>query len=129
MTAEDFPRAFATAFSAQNAPAIAALLSDDCDLVTPTGQHAEGRTAAEAAFAAEFAGVFRAARLVKGRLKLRPIGTDSALLTQRFIVTGAQNESGADLPRCTLLLSAVITARPTGWQALTATLSVLSDAA
>jgi uncharacterized protein (TIGR02246 family) len=127
MTPEDFPRAFAQAFSAQDAAAIAALLDGDCDLVTPTGQHAEGRSAAEAALKAEFAGVFRAARLVKGRLRLRAMGPGAAVLSQRFVVTGAKGEDGTDLPRCTLLLSAIIAATPAGWQALSATLTVLAD--
>jgi uncharacterized protein (TIGR02246 family) len=127
MTPEDFPRAFAAAFSAQDAAAIGLLLDPSCDLVTPTGQHAEGRAEAEAALAAEFAGVFRAARLVKGRLRLRPLGDQAAVLAQRYVVTGAQDAGGADLPRCTLLLSAVIAHRPEGWQALSATLTVLAD--
>ncbi len=127
MTPEDFPRAFATAFSAQDAPALATLMAEGADLVTPTGQHAEGRPAIEAALAAEFAGVFRAARLVKGKLRLRPLGPGAALIAQRFVVTGAQNESGADLPRCALLLSATLAATPQGWQALAAQLTVLAE--
>ena len=127
MTPEDFPRAFATAFSAQDAAAIAALMGEDADLVTPTGQYAEGRPAIEAALAAEFAGVFRTARLVKGKLRLRAPGPGAALITQRYVVTGAQDESGADLPRCALVLTATLAATPAGWQALAAQLSVLAD--
>lgn len=127
MTPEDFPRAFASAFSAQDAAALAALLDPQADLVTPTGQHAEGREAITAAVAAEFAGVFRAARLVKGKLKLRPLGTQTALLAQRYVVTGAQDESGADLPRSTLLLTATIAATPQGWQAVAAQMSMLAE--
>ncbi|NBE08080.1 SgcJ/EcaC family oxidoreductase [Paragemmobacter ruber] len=127
MTPEDFPRAFASAFAAQDAPALAALLHDEADLITPTGQYAEGRTAIESALAAEFAGVFRAARLVKGKLRLRPLGPGAALVTQRYVVTGAQNESGAELPRCALVLTATLAATPQGWQALAAQLSLLAD--
>lgn len=127
MTPEDFLRAFASAFSAQDAAAIAAMMDEAADLVTPTGQHAEGRPAIEAALAAEFAGVFRTARLVKGKLRLRPLGPGAALVSQRYVVTGAKNESGADLPRCMLLLTATLAATPAGWQALTAQLSILAD--
>ena len=127
MTPEDFPRAFASAFSAQDAASLAALMEENADLITPTGQYAEGRPAIEAALAAEFAGVFRTARLVKGKLRLRPIGPGAALITQRCVVTGAQNESGADLPRCALVLTATLAATPSGWQALAAQLSLLAD--
>lgn len=127
MTPEDFPRAFASAFSTQDAAAIAALLDSGADLVTPTGQHAEGREAVTAALAAEFAGVFRAARLVKGKLKLRPLGAQSALLAQRYVVTGAQDAGGTELPRCSLLLTATLAATPQGWQALSAQLSMLAE--
>lgn len=127
MTPEDFPRAFASAFSAQDAAALSALMHDDSDLITPTGQYAEGRPAIEAALAAEFAGVFRDARLVKGKQRLRALGPGAALITQRYVVTGAKNESGADLPRCALILTATLAATPAGWQALAAQLSILTD--
>jgi uncharacterized protein (TIGR02246 family) len=127
MTPEDFPRAFASAFSTQDAPAIAALLDPQADLVTPTGQHAEGRDAITEALSAEFAGVFRGARLVKGKLKLRPIGAQTALLAQRYVVTGAKSEGGEELPRSTLLLTATIAATPQGWQAVAAQLSMLAE--
>jgi uncharacterized protein (TIGR02246 family) len=127
MTPEDFPRAFATAFSAQDAASLAALMEEEADLITPTGQFAEGRPAIEAALAAEFAGVFRNARLVKGKLRLRAIGPGAALITQRYVVTGAKNESGADLPRCALVLTATLAATPSGWLALAAQLSILTD--
>lgn len=127
MTPEDFPRAFATAFSTQDAPALAALMDPQADLVTPTGQHAEGREAITEALAAEFAGVFQTARLVKGKLKLRALGSQSALLAQRYVVTGARGEDGAELPRATLLLTATIAATPQGWQALAAQLSMLAE--
>ncbi len=127
MTPEDFPRAFAQAFSTQNATAIAALLDGDADLVTPTGQHAEGSEAIEQAMAAEFAGVFRTARLVKGRMRLRPLGAQAALVAQRYVVTGARDAEGMELPRCSLLLTATITATAQGWQAQALQLSMLAD--
>ena len=127
MTPEDFPRAFAQAFSTQDAPALAALLDPQADLVTPTGQHAEGREAITEALAAEFAGVFLGARLVKGKLKIRPLGAQTALVVQRYVVTGAKGEDGRELPRSTLLLTATIAATPQGWQAVAAQLSMLTD--
>lgn len=127
MTPEDFPRAFAAAFSSQDAPALAALMDVQADFVTATGQHAEGRDAITDALAAEFAGVFSTARLVKGKLKLRALGAQTAILTQRYVVAGARDKGGAELPRCSLLLTATIAATPQGWQAVAAQLAMLAE--
>jgi uncharacterized protein (TIGR02246 family) len=124
---EDFPRAFAAAFATQNAADLTAMMADDADLLTPTGQWAEGRTAILLALEAEFSGLFRTARLITGRLRLRPLGPGATILTQRFVLIGAVDEAGAELPRSAMMLSAVLVARPQGWQAMTASLTPLSD--
>ncbi len=126
MNADSYTRAFATAFSTQDADSLARLMSDDVELVTATGQHCEGREAARLAFADEFSGTLRAARLVSGRARLRPIGPGAAILSQRYVLAGAQDSTGADLPRCALLLSAVVVQRPEGWQALTCHITALA---
>ncbi|MEY4695932.1 MAG: hypothetical protein RIT14_360 [Pseudomonadota bacterium] len=127
MTADDFPRLFASAFCSQDARALAALLAEDAEIVTATGCLADGRDAAEAVLAGEFEGVFRTARLVTGKTRFRVIGPGATMLSQRFVLTGALDAEGAELPRATLLLSAVLAARAKGWQALTAQITVLSD--
>jgi uncharacterized protein (TIGR02246 family) len=124
---DDFPRAFATAFGAQDAPAIAAMMADDAEFLTLTGQYAEGRDEIAVALGGEFAGTLRAARLVTGKLRLRALGPGASVLSQRFILTGALDEGGQDLPRCGIVLSAVLVATVTGWKAITASLSVVSD--
>jgi uncharacterized protein (TIGR02246 family) len=124
---EDFPRAFAAAFASQNAVDLAAMMAEDADLLTPTGQWAEGRTAIKSALTSEFSGIFRAARLITGRLRLRPLGPGAIILSQRFVLIGAVDETGAELPRSALMLGAVLVARPEGWQVMTASLTALSD--
>ena len=64
---------------------------------------------------------------MKGKLKLRPLGAQTALVVQRYVVTGAKGEDGRELPRSTLLLTATIAATPQGWQAVAAQLSMLTD--
>ena len=127
MTADEFPRLFAAAFGAQDSGAIAALLADDAQVVSLTRAWAEGRMEAETLFAAEFAGIFRRARLVTGKLALRPIGPGAAVVHQRYVVTGAQDADGGDLPRFAALLGLVLLAKPDGWQALSLTFSALAD--
>ena len=126
MNADSYTRAFAAAFSTQDADALAALLSDDAEVVTATSQHCEGREAARLVFLSEFQGTFRAARLVSGRARLRTVGPGTAILSQRYVLAGAVDPQGADLPRCALLLSALIVMRPQGWQALTCHITALA---
>lgn len=126
MNADSYTRAFATAFSTQDADSIVRLLSEDAEVVTATGQHCEGREAARLAFMAEFEGTFRSARLVSGRAKLRPVGPGASLLSQRYVLAGATSPDGTELPRCALLLCAVIIMRPEGWQALTCHITALA---
>ncbi len=126
MNADSYTRAFATAFSTQDADALARLLSDDAEVITATGQHCDGREAARLAFADEFQGTFRSARLVSGRARLRPIGPGAAILSQRYVLAGAVDDAGSDLPRCALLLSGVLVMRPDGWQALTCHITALA---
>jgi uncharacterized protein (TIGR02246 family) len=127
MTADEFPRLFAAAFGAQDAAALAAMLAEDAQVVTLTGALAEGRVEAQALFAAEFAGIFSRARLVTGRLSLRPIGPGAAVLHQRYVVTGAQDAGGEELPRFAALLGLVLLAKAEGWQALSLTFSALVE--
>ena len=122
MTPEGFAKLFARAFGRQDAAGIAALLADDCDVLTLTGAILAGAKDAEAAFAGEFAGIFAASRLVTGKVKLRNLGPEVVIFTQRFVVSGTRDEAGQDLPRFGALLTAVVTAE-TGWRAVNLTFS------
>ncbi len=122
MTPESFAKLFASAFGRQDAAGMAELLAEDADVLTLTGAILSGAKAAEAAFAGEFAGIFAASRLVTGKVKLRDLGAGVAIVSQRFVVSGAREEAGQDLPRFGALLTAVVTAE-TGWRAVSLTFS------
>ena len=124
MTPEGFARAYAAAFGAQDAAALAAMLAEEAGVVSLTGGVAESRAEAEALFAAEFAGTLARARLVTGKARLMPIGPGGAVLHQRFVVTGVTDEAGQDLPRLGAMLCVVLLARAEGWQALSLTFTV-----
>jgi ketosteroid isomerase-like protein len=121
--AEDFAKRFAAAFGRQDAAELAQLLAEDADVLTLTGAVVETAAEAEAAFAGEFAGIFAVARLVSGKHRLRVLGPGGAVVTQRFVVSGARDDQGAEMPRFGAVLTAVLTARSTGWQAVSLTFS------
>ena len=125
--AEDFAKRFAAAFGRQDAAELAQLLAEDADVLTLTGAVVETAAEAEAAFAGEFAGIFAVARLVSGKHRLRVLGPGGAVVTQRFVVSGARDDQGAEMPRFGAVLTAVLTARSTGWQAVSLTFSATSQ--
>lgn len=126
-TAEDFPRAFSQAFATQSGADIAALLAPDGQGLTLSGQWAEDRAAMESAWAAEFSGLLARARLVTGRVNLRMLGPGAAVLSQRYVVSGALDAAGAEMPRIPAVLAAVIIATTGGWQAVSLSFSAISD--
>ena len=108
MTGQDFARRFAAAFGAQDADALAGLIANTGTVLTLSGAWAEGQIAARAAFAAEATGLCARARLVTGKGDARPLGPASALVRQRYVVTGAVDEAGSELPRFGAVLVAVL---------------------
>jgi uncharacterized protein (TIGR02246 family) len=126
MTPEDFSRAFAYAFGDRDAAAMAELMAEDGTLQSLTGTWAEGREAARAAFEAEAAGLFSRARLVTGKGTVLPLSADVALLRQRFVVTGAIEETGAEMPRFGAMLVAVLQSDGLNWRAVSLTFTLLA---
>lgn len=118
ITAPDqFSRIFAAAFGAQDADAIARLLTPDATVLTLTGQWAEGAGPAQALMAEDFAGTLARARLVTGRFSLTPLRDDIVLLHQRYVVTGAVDGAGADMARIGAILTATLVAAKGEWRA------------
>lgn len=104
----DFARRFAAAFGAQDVEGLAALIADGGSVMTVSGAWAEGQAAARAAFAAEASGICARARLVTGKGDVVPLGPGTALVRQRYVVTGAVDEVGGELPRFGAMLVAVL---------------------
>lgn len=127
MSPDDFSRIFANAFGAQDADRLAAMLSAQATVMTLTGGWADGREAARLTLMAEFAGIFAHARLVTGKGRQRDIGPGIVLLHQRFVVSGAQDAEGADLPRFAAMLSAILVSDNAAWQVASLSFSGLAD--
>jgi hypothetical protein len=126
MTPEDFPKLFAAAFAAQDSVTLVGMLSDDADVVTLTGALAESAKEAGQIFENEFLGIFERARLVSGRNRLRLLGPGGVVQHQRFVVIGARDETGQELPRFGAILTAVLLARAEGWRAVSLSFSALT---
>lgn len=125
MTPEEFPRIFATAFAAQDSDKMLSLFQPDATFGSLTGLWAETPEDIRAAFDAESAGIFRAARLVTGKGVLRDLSQNASLLRQRYTVSGAQDETGAELARFPAMLVAVLERSDAGWQAQCLTFTAL----
>jgi uncharacterized protein (TIGR02246 family) len=126
VTPETFPKAFAAAFSARDAEALAGMMTEDAALVSLTGQWVEGRTPIRDTWAAEFAGTLRMARLVTGRQRIHTAG-QAAVVSQRFVLSGALAPDGREMPRCAVLLQGTLAPAGDGWHAVSISLTVLSD--
>ena len=126
MTPEDYVRAFAYAFGDQDAEGFADLMAEDGTRHSLTGSWADGRAEVKAAFAAEASGIFARARLVTGKGSVLPLSHDLALLRQRFVVTGALEETGAEMPRFGAMLVAVLKSDGINWRALSMTFTLMA---
>ena len=96
----DMPRAFATAWMARDATALAALFAEDADFVNVVGIWWEDRAAIRKAHHYGLTTFFRASRLTVGRVKLRDLGT-SAVVHARMILSGQIAPDGTEAGRAT----------------------------
>lgn len=123
MTPEGFAKIFATNFATQDSAALVAMLAIDAQVVTLTGAVAEDAMQAGAVFEQEFAGIFAAAKLVTGRNRIRGLGPGVAMVHQRYVVIGARDETGRDLPRFGAAMTAVLLTTAQGWRVVSLTLA------
>lgn len=123
-TPEQFSRAFSLAWGGRDVAGLAAMFAEDADLLTLTGAWAEGRQAIADVLAGELAGAFARAKLVTGRTKLRRVGTEGAVLMQRFVLSGIRHADGSDAGRVGAVLSAVMAPGDGGWQVVSASFTV-----
>ena len=123
MTPEGFAKTFANIFATQDSAALVAMLAMDAQVVTLTGAVAEDATQAGEVFGQEFAGIFAAAKLVTGRNRIRGLGPGVAMVHQRYVVIGARDETGRDLPRFGAAMTAVLLTTAQGWRVVSLTLA------
>jgi uncharacterized protein (TIGR02246 family) len=116
----DMPRAFAEAWMARDAGALAFLFAEDADFVNVTGIWWEDREAIRKAHHYGLTTFFRASRLTVGRVKLRALGPDVAVVHARMILTGQLSPDGDEAGTRHTILSFVMARRQDGWLCVSA---------
>lgn len=120
-TPGDIPKAFAAAWMARDAGALAALFAPDADFVNVVGLWWHDRPSIEAAHDYALRSFFASSTLTPGAIRLRMLGDDHAVVQCRFSLTGqtlpgTQTPAG---PRRTIL-TFVAQKMHEGWQVVTA---------
>jgi uncharacterized protein (TIGR02246 family) len=119
-TPEDFPRAFARAWGARDAVGLAGYFAKDADFLSLTGGAATGRDEIAELLAGELSGAFARARLVTGRIKLRPVGERACVVLQRFVLSGIVHPDGSDAGRVGAVFAATMERLEAGWEIVSA---------
>mgnify|MGYP000506922830 FL=1 len=70
--------------------------------------------------AGELSGAFARARLVTGRVKMRPVGSEACVVIQRFVLSGIVHADGSDAGRVGALLAAPMGRSDAGWEIVAA---------
>lgn len=117
---EDFGAAFAAAWTARDAGALASLFSDNADFVNVVGLWWQNRGAIEKAHRHAFDTFFARSRLICGKTAVRPLGRDAAVVHQRLILAGQITPDGAPTGRRATILCAVLERHEKGWIAVAA---------
>ncbi|MBM9594614.1 SgcJ/EcaC family oxidoreductase [Rhodobacteraceae bacterium MCCB 386] len=105
---------------ARDAVALAGLFAEDADFVNVVGIWWETREAIEAAHRRGLETFFSRSRLAVGRVKVRRLGADSAVVHARVRLTGQLRPDGAEGGARTTVLVFVLERKPDGWQAVAA---------
>ncbi|RVV99074.1 SgcJ/EcaC family oxidoreductase [Mesobaculum littorinae] len=109
------PVAFARAWAARDADALAALFAEDADFVNVVGLWWHDRAAIRAAHHYGLTTFFRDSRLRVGRVKTRDLGGRAAVVQARMHLSGQLAPDGSKAgPRTTLFLF-VMERRTDGW--------------
>ncbi|MBE9636570.1 YybH family protein [Salipiger mangrovisoli] len=117
---EDFPAAFADAWARRDGAAIAALFAEDAEFVNVTGLWWTGRDAIARPHDYALKSFFAETTLRPGRVSVRQLGPQHAVVRCRFHMDGQRAPDGAEAgPRQTILIF-VLERGASGWQAVAA---------
>lgn len=115
------PHAFAAAWMARDAAALAALFAPDADFVNVVGLWWHDRAAIEAAHAYGLRTIFPDSTLRVGRVKTRTLGPDAAIIHTRLHLSGqnAHATAGTAAPRQSVM-TFVMARTAQGWHCVAA---------
>lgn len=119
-TPQEFPQAFTDAWMARDGDALAALFAEDADFVNVVGIWWEDRDAIARAHSYALKSFFSETRLAPGRVKLRMLGKDLAVVHCRFRLSGQTAPDGSEAEARSTVISFVLRQMEGGWQAVSA---------
>jgi uncharacterized protein (TIGR02246 family) len=111
----DIPHAFAAAWMARDARALAALFAADAEFVNVVGLWWHNRAAIEAAHDYALRSFFADSTLKPGAIRVRMPGPDVAVVQCRFTLSGQRLPDGGDAGTRRTILSFVARRTPEGW--------------
>ncbi len=117
---EDLPKAFVEAWMNRDASALAALFADDADFVNVVGIWWQDRTAIEKAHDYALRSFFSETKLIIGRVKLRQVSDDVAVVHARMVLSGQKSRDSSTAGRRNTILSFVLQRQADGWVCLSA---------
>jgi uncharacterized protein (TIGR02246 family) len=117
---EDFPAAFRDAWMARDGAALGALFAPDADFVNVVGIWWEDQEAIARAHGYALGSFFAKSNLVPGRVKLRMLGPDAAVVHCRFRLSGQLSPDGAAAAARSTILVFVLERIDRGWRAVAA---------
>jgi uncharacterized protein (TIGR02246 family) len=117
---EDMPEAFRAAWMARDAGALAALFAEDADFVNVVGLWWRDREAIRAAHHYGLTTFFRESELRFGRVAVRRIGADAAVVHARATLTGQIGREGGTAGTRRTVLSFVMAREGAGWVCVSA---------
>ncbi len=119
-TPGDIPHAFAAAWAARDAAALAALFAEDAEFVNVVGLWWHDRAAIERAHDYALRSFFADSTLKPGAIRIRDIAGGAALVQCRFTLIGQRLPGGAPAGPRRTILSFVARDTGAGWQVVAA---------
>jgi uncharacterized protein (TIGR02246 family) len=120
LTPEEIPAAFAAAWTARDAAALAALFAPDADFVNVVGLWWHNRQDIERAHAYGLSRIFQHSTLRPGGVKTRLLGSDHAVVHCRWHLLGQTGAEGEHLEPRQSVMVFVAQREPAGWQVVAA---------
>ena len=112
---EDMPTAFRAAWMARDASMLANLFAEDADFVNVVGLWWRKREQIEASHAYGFNRIFTDSTLRVGRMRVRRLGEDAAVVHVRFTLEGQRGPDGASVGVRRTVMTFVMAHQGLGW--------------
>jgi uncharacterized protein (TIGR02246 family) len=100
---QHFASTFATAWNRHDAKGLADLFTEDADLIDPSGQSAEGRSAIEKLLGYQHSNALKNTQMNQIVMRIRVLAPDLAISTNRCEISGMPSIGGRPAPGDTIV--------------------------